>query len=319
MFSALGRGILEAMEGRFFGRLQEIGSGAWIAVAAFVILGGASAAAMWYGYTRLEALSGQVAALQNELSSTTETLNAKLADATTSITSALTAQGQSVAAVKQDLGGIATQVGSLGGTVGTLEKLSQIDPHLLEKYSKVYFLSENYVPASLTNLPDQYKYFNNRTEQFLTSAYPFLANMLTQAANDHVDLYVASAYRSFSDQANLKSAYKVTYGSGANTFSADQGYSEHQLGTAVDLITTGMNGQLTQSFDQTTAYQWLVDNAYKYGFVLSYPKGNSYYIYEPWHWRFVGVKLATDLHAAGKYFYDLDQNTINTYLISIFD
>ena len=69
----------------------------------------------------------------------------------------------------------------------------------------------------------------------------------------------------------------------------------------------------------TPAYQWMTDNAHKYGFVLSYPKDNSYYVYEPWHWRFVGVKLATDLHNQGKNFYDLDQRVIDTYLVNIFD
>ena len=112
----------------------------------------------------------------------------------------------------------------------------------------------------------------------------------------------------------------MVYGAGtANQFSADQGYSEHQLGTAVDLITTGQGGMLDQAFAKTDAYGWLTENAYKYGFILSYPSGNSYYLYEPWHWRYVGVELATDLHEKSGYFYDLDQRATDTYLISIFD
>ena len=111
----------------------------------------------------------------------------------------------------------------------------------------------------------------------------------------------------------------MTYGAGtANSFSADQGYSEHQLGTALDLITTGTGGQL-EGFDNTGAYQWLQNNAYRYGFVLSYPKDNPFYVFEPWHWRFVGVKLATNLHFAHQNFYDWDQRTINTYLVNFLD
>ena len=72
-------------------------------------------------------------------------------------------------------------------------------------------------------------------------------------------------------------------------------------------------------FDTTEAYTWLQKNAYKYGFVLSYPKDNGFYIFEPWHWRFVGQKLAGDLHDDGKFFYDLDQRDIDKYLISLFD
>ena len=110
----------------------------------------------------------------------------------------------------------------------------------------------------------------------------------------------------------------MLYGVGANQFSADQGYSEHQLATTVDLITKGLGGQLP-GFDKTDAYKWLEKRAYKYGFILSYPSGNSYYMYEPWHWRFVGVKLATYLHNTDRNFYDIDQREIDTYLSNIFD
>lgn len=303
-----------------FARVRKVRAASWIIAALFLLFGASLAGAAWYGYARIENLATQVVALQTSLASTTATLNTALADATTSLSNALNAQSRNVANVQEQLGGVQNQVGSIGGTVDTLQKLSKLDPQLLEKYSKVYFLSENYVPTSLTDIPNEYRYFDNRQEQFLTQAYPYLANMLTQAKNDGVDLYVYSAYRSFGAQAALKGEYTVVYGAGtANQFSADQGYSEHQLGTAVDLITTGQNGQLTQNFDQTAADAWLAHNAYTYGFVLSYPKGNNYYIYEPWHWRFVGVKLATDLHTTGKYFYDLDQRAIDTYLISIFN
>ena len=53
--------------------------------------------------------------------------------------------------------------------------------------------------------------------------------------------------------------------------------------------------------------------------MLSYPKGNAYYIFEPWHWRFVGKDLAKDLHRHKEYFYDWDQRDIDEYLIDFFD
>lgn len=133
------------------------------------------------------------------------------------------------------------------------------------------------------------------------------------------DLYVASAYRSFDQQNDLKAAYKVTYGAGtANSFSADQGYSEHQLGTTVDFTTEKIGGGLA-GFDKTQEYQWLLQNAYKYGFVLSYPPGNDYYVFEPWHWRFVGVELATRLHEEHQNFMDLGQRQLDPYLVNIFN
>ncbi len=212
----------------------------------------------------------------------------------------------------------AGQISGITGTVGTLDKLSKTDPELLKKYSKVYFLNENYSPARLTLLDKTYGYDESREFYFATDALPFFKNMIRDAKAADIDLWVLSAYRSFDTQTDLKSQYAVTYGSGANTFSADQGYSEHQLGTAIDFTTTGLGGRLS-GFDKTKAYTWLTENAYKYGFILSYPKGNAYYIFEPWHWRFVGTKLASDLHKDGKNFYDLDQRTLDGYLISIFD
>jgi hypothetical protein len=120
------------------------------------------------------------------------------------------------------------------------------------------------------------------------------------------------------EQASLKSAYTTSYGSGANKFSADQGYSEHQLGTTLDFNTTKRSSVLS-GFDKTPEYKWLTENAYKYGFVISYPKENKYYIYEPWHWRFVGISLATRIHDDNTYLYALDQRDIDTYLINLFD
>ena len=142
--------------------------------------------------------------------------------------------------------------------------------------------------------------------------------MLESASSSGVAIEIISAYRSFGSQSSLKLSYKITYGSGANKFSADQGYSEHQLGTAMD-FTTPDTGESFLKFEKTTAYKWLTENAYKFGFILSYPKQNTYYQFEPWHWRFVGVALATNLHDNNKYFYNLDQREIDLYLISIFD
>ena len=202
--------------------------------------------------------------------------------------------------------------------IDTLTKLTTIDPELIKKYSKVYFLSENYVPAKLTDIPVDYLSDPTKPAQFLENAYPFFLSMLQNANASRVPLFVVSAYRSFDYQKTLKSDYKVIYGAGtANQFSADQGYSEHQLGTAVDFGTTNVGADLR--FEKSAAFKWLSDNAYKYGFVISYPKSNTYYEYEPWHWRFVGRQLAQDLHDQGKYFYEMDQRTIDTYLIKLFD
>lgn len=210
------------------------------------------------------------------------------------------------------------QINQIAGTVSDLDKLSKTDKELLQKYSKVYFLNEHYIPESLKDIDKEWKYTETKDLKLHSKVMPFFEDMLEEAKEDGVELWVVSAYRSFYQQADLKGAYTVTYGSGANAFSADQGFSEHQLGTTMDFTTRGLNGGL-DGFQNTPAYEWLQNNAYKYGFVLSYPENNSYYVYEPWHWRFVGKDLAQDLHRANAHFYDWDQREIDKYLLYIFD
>lgn len=210
------------------------------------------------------------------------------------------------------------QIRGISSTVGVLEKLAQTDEELLQKYSKVYFLNENYVPVRLTDIAEKYRLPSATNYLFHADAYPFLERMLEQALAEDVDILVASAFRSFDTQASLKNGYLFTYGSGANQFSADQGYSEHQLGTSVDFSTSKLGASFAR-FGSDPAYKWLLENAHKYGFTLSYPEGNTYYKFEPWHWRFVGVELATYLKNEGKHFYELDQRELDKYLVKLFD
>jgi zinc D-Ala-D-Ala carboxypeptidase len=243
-----------------------------------------------------------------QLASTTAALEQK----TVEISDGLYAAQQAVAAIQGRVGGFET-------SLGTLEKLSKTDPELLQKYSKVFFLNEHYAPERLALLEKAYTYDESRPEKVSAAVLPYIEDLLNDAKEDGIELFVKSAYRSFDEQSKLKSAYTVSYGAGsANQFSADQGYSEHQLGTTVDFISTGQGGALA-GFDKTAAYEWLTQRAYRYGFVLSYPPNNAYYIFEPWHWRFVGRGLAEYLHDKDKYFYELEQRTIDEYLATVFD
>jgi LAS superfamily LD-carboxypeptidase LdcB len=291
-------------------KYQRIVTGAFVLIIAFV------GVASWYGYTRLNSLSTHVALLDAEFASTTGLLRGSISDATASLANAINKEKQDVQA---QLGGVKEQVGTIGGALTDIQKLNKIDPEFLAKYSKIFFLSDVYAPARLVEIPVAYRYNEKSPLQIIPEVLPYLQKMLDQAKANNVTIYVHSAYRSFNTQGALKGQYSVAYGAGtANQFSADQGYSEHQLGTTVDFITTGTGGELL-GFDRTPAYAWIVANAYRYGFVLSYPKDNDYYIFEPWHWRFVGVKLSTYLHNSNTYLYTLDQRAIDAYLISIFD
>lgn len=252
---------------------------------------------------------------------------AQLEEKLTSLESLLYDTKENTETIASILGGtldensaLKSELSTISETVGVLEKLSFTDEELLQKYSKVYFLNEHYEPESLTKIGEEYLYEKDKEMYFQSDAWFFLESLLDEANKDgNLNLLLASAYRSFDYQEGLKNFYVVKYGEGtANTFSADQGYSEHQLGTAVDFTTTSLSGALN-GFDKKDEYDWLLENAHKYGFVISYPEGNSYYKYEPWHWRFVGVKLATYLHENNMYFYDMDQREIDKYLPNLFD
>ena len=278
--------------------------------------------------------SQQIAFYENELTSRANLLSEQqqyLATASSTITSLQ----NDLADVRDDLEDLADdytdeldrndefedQIRDLAGTLDEFEKLNEIDEELLAKYSKISFLNENYIPRKLTEIDEDFLLDRaDITDQyFLADAYDFLEEMIEDAEDDDIDLKVISAYRSFDEQTELKGQFTQIYGEGANAFSADQGFSEHQLGTAVDLTVASIGGTY-QSFGDTEAFEWLQENAYKYGFILSYPEGNDFYIYEPWHWRFVGRDLARDLNRSSRTtFYTMDQREINEYLLEIFD
>ncbi len=207
----------------------------------------------------------------------------------------------------------------INDNVSDLEKIAKTDKELLQKYSKVYFLNEHYVPSDLKTIPTKWTFLDNRKYEIHGKVFRFLEDLLEDAEDDDMNLQVISAFRSFGEQAQLKGTYTIQYGAGtANTFSADQGYSEHQLGTTVD-FTTPEIGSSYSGFENTEEYEWLQKNAYKYGFTMSYPQNNQYYQYEPWHWRFVGKDLAEDLYDDGDFFYDLLQRDIDKYILNFFD
>jgi D-alanyl-D-alanine carboxypeptidase len=115
-------------------------------------------------------------------------------------------------------------------------------------------------------------------------------------------LCLNSGYRSFSTQKATHS-YQVArgkqYGYDGETVAARPGYSEHQTGLAVDISLTSVGCSINR-FGATKASSWVSKNAWQYGFIVRYPKGKEKitgYIYEPWHLRFVGVELATDMRA----------------------
>jgi D-alanyl-D-alanine carboxypeptidase len=122
-----------------------------------------------------------------------------------------------------------------------------------------------------------------------------LWGLVSAAFADGEELIVASAYRSYEDQETLYGRLNSIYGSDAELMTAHPGYSQHQLGTAVDFTNAKANYQVAELFGYTTAAQWLSNHAHEYGFILAYPSGHETdtgYEWEPWHYRYVGVKNA---------------------------
>lgn len=160
-----------------------------------------------------------------------------------------------------------------------------------------HYEPEDLVPLSAHGIP----VLNG--EQFLRrEAADRLAELLADAAAAGEELVVASGYRSFGEQQRTHDRWTALYGEGAGGMSAVPGHSEHQLGTAVDFTNAAAGYELWWPFGDTTASAWLEENAHRYGFILSYPRGREEetgYNWEPWHYRYIGVENARELRESG--------------------
>jgi len=127
-----------------------------------------------------------------------------------------------------------------------------------------------------------------------------IKTMFDVASTEGHALMIGSAYRSSTLQKTYFDSYSATAGvEAANQYSARPGESEHQTGLSIDISTVSRNCYLDECFTSTPDGQWLANNAYMYGFTLRYPKGKELitgYQFEPWHYRYVGVDLATALY-----------------------
>lgn len=161
---------------------------------------------------------------------------------------------------------------------------------LVNKYTK---LSNDYVPETLTNIPLTYAFNDNQTTKEVLTAFK---NMWNAAKKEGLTLIVNSSYRDYNSQEEVWNNYENLYGEEyADSIAARPGFSEHQTGLALDIITYGAN---KNNFEETDEFKWLDKNAHKYGFILRYPKDKediTGYAYESWHYRYVGEKIATQI------------------------
>lgn len=157
--------------------------------------------------------------------------------------------------------------------------------------NKFYQLEEDYEPDDLKDISNVYSYGEN--QKLRNDAYNAFIKMFNDAKKENITLIINSSYRNYQDQKETYEKYLTWYGEEeTNKLAAKPGFSEHQTGLAVDIQTYGSN---KSNFEQTDAFKWLEENAYKYGFIIRYPKDKEYltgYSYEAWHYRYVGVEIA---------------------------
>ncbi|MBP3921128.1 MAG: M15 family metallopeptidase [Bacilli bacterium] len=160
--------------------------------------------------------------------------------------------------------------------------------------NKFNYLDEDYSIQDIKEISPMYAYSENESNDEIMSFYK---KMFNAASKENIDLIISSAFRSYDEQEKTYNEYKNFKGEEyANKYAAKAGYSEHQTGLAFDILTTGAN---TDNFENTKEFSWLRDNAYKYGFIMRYPKDKEYltgYEYEPWHYRYVGVDVASKIY-----------------------
>jgi zinc D-Ala-D-Ala carboxypeptidase len=174
---------------------------------------------------------------------------------------------------------------------------------LLTPVSKQHGLPASYVPPDLTPVPTTWTVPGFPTQYLRYDGLQALGDMLNSARAAGLDIRVRSAYRSYDTQAQTFAYWVSVLGEHeARRVSAPPGHSEHQLGTAVDFTSASAGWALTQAFGATAEGQWLKTNAPSFGFALSYPETKEAitgYVYEPWHWRYIGRDAAQEWAASG--------------------
>ena len=159
---------------------------------------------------------------------------------------------------------------------------------------------QDYAPSDLVDVPVREA---NPAVLRKEAADAVVAMFAQFTAETGLEMQNQSAYRSYSTQVRVYNGWVNSLGqAGADKTSARPGHSEHQTGLALDISSVPAVCALDQCFADTPAGQWLAANAYKWGFILRYPNGMDAitgYEFEPWHYRYVGVDLATEMHDTG--------------------
>jgi D-alanyl-D-alanine carboxypeptidase len=156
--------------------------------------------------------------------------------------------------------------------------------------NKFYYLDKDYSPSDIVDMSNWYAFEGRKIKK---EVYDAFIEMYNAAKKDGYTLIANSGYRDYAYQENLYNEYKDRDGTEyADTYAARPGYSEHQTGLSLDIVSYGAT---MENFDKTDTFKWLDAHAAEYGFILRYPKGKESitgYSYESWHFRYLGKDLA---------------------------
>lgn len=170
--------------------------------------------------------------------------------------------------------------------------------------NKEFSLPVNYRAKDLIK-PDVKFSFDEKNEKQLMrkEAAEALHNMFESAKKEGVEITAVSGFRSYQRQKQVFTAEVAASGAEhAQQAVAEPGKSEHQTGLTMDISSAENQFQLNEDFEKTAAGKWLAKNSAEYGFILRYPKGKEKatgYMFEPWHFRYVGVDIAKDINKRG--------------------
>ncbi|MEI6659825.1 MAG: CapA family protein [bacterium] len=188
---------------------------------------------------------------------------------------------------------------------------SYIDQTYLDIGQKNPLPDQSYVPRDLGPIEGKYTASGSPVCMDKDAGKQFL-QMIADAAKEKLDIQISTAFRSYDFQNTLYKQDLKKAKSDTSEAVAKPGYSEHQLGVAMDLTSASIQYAHTSTkFKDTPEYTWMKDNAYKYGFIESYPLGKESitgYMYEPWHYRYVGIEKAKAVIDSGQ--------TVSEYLKS---
>ena len=176
------------------------------------------------------------------------------------------------------------------------DKEDYVDPLVIDEFddyvlvNKHRQLSSEYVPDDLVTIDEEYVKSDEEIEIERNVAKAFY-DMAEAASKEGLELMVSSGYRSYKDQEEITNTYLELYGQNyVDNYVAKPGFSEHQTAMSLDIASKSVN-----TFVNSDEYTWMMDNAYKYGFILRYPKSKediTGYKCEAWHYRYVGKKIA---------------------------